>query len=102
MPVRGMTPNCRNYETLTPRQADLINAIRRIQESTGIPPSLAEIASELGVTRSTAHALVRAVRAKAFLTTTPGKYRSIRLTAAASTIKTPISAVSSPLSINQP
>jgi SOS-response transcriptional repressor LexA len=87
MPARGVTPNHGNSALLTPRQSDLIHAIRAIQERTGIPPSLAEIASELEVTRPTAHALVRAVQGKSYLTTTPGKCRSIRLTAAASMVK---------------
>jgi Mn-dependent DtxR family transcriptional regulator len=87
MPTRGMTPKRGNHGSLTPRQADVIHAVRAIQERTGIPPSLDEIASELEIARPTVYVLVSRVRGKGYLTTTPGKYRSIRLTAAASTIK---------------
>jgi DNA-binding MarR family transcriptional regulator len=86
VPNLSAIPNQRNYGTLTERQADVIFAIREIQAREGIPPTLAELAAELGVDRSTIHQHVRLIRGQGYLTTTEGKCRSIRLTAAASTI----------------
>lgn len=74
---------------LTERQVDVIFAIREVQSREGIPPSLWELAEELSLDPSTIRQHIRLIKAKGYLTTMEGKCRSIRLTAAASTITDP-------------
>jgi DNA-binding MarR family transcriptional regulator len=74
---------------LTERQIATIHAIRAIQSRDGIPPSLDDIGEEMGVTKATAQYLVKTAIRKGLITKQPGKYRSIRLTAAASVIAEP-------------
>lgn len=78
-----------NYVILTERQVATIQAIRAIQTRDGIPPSLEDVAVEMGVTKATAQYLVKTAIRKGLLTRQPGKYRSMRLTAAASTVPEP-------------
>lgn len=68
----------------------MISAIRTIQSREGIPPSLDDIGTELGIDRSTVHQHIKLIKRQGYLTTREGKYRSIRLTAAASTIAEPV------------
>jgi DNA-binding MarR family transcriptional regulator len=84
----GMTPMSSN-SVLTERQIATVHAIRAIQSRDGIPPSLDDIGQEMGVTKATAQYLVKTAIRKGLITKLPGKYRSIRLTAAASAIAEP-------------
>lgn len=79
----------RNSAILTERQIATIHAIRAIQSRDGIPPSLEDIGEEMGVSKAAAHSLVKTVLRKGLITKQPGKYRTIRLTAAASSIAEP-------------
>lgn len=76
----------RNSSILTQRQVATVQAIRAIQSRDGIPPSLEDIAAEMEIKKATAQYLVNQLVRKAMLTRTPGKIRSMRLTAAASTV----------------
>ena len=65
---------------LTVRQQKVLDWIRRHLESTGIPPTRAEIAAGLGFrTASSAEDHLRALARKGVLTMTPGASRGLRL-----------------------
>lgn len=81
-----MTPKERNPELPTTRQKEVILAIRALQSRDGLSPTLEEIGNYLGITRATAFRMVKRLEKKGFVTKQPGRYRSLRLTAAASTI----------------
>ena len=68
---------------LTPRQLQLLRAIRSFQASRYYSPTIAELASELGVSRSTAFEHIAELRKKALLRACPGRARSLRLTSKA-------------------
>lgn len=67
-------------QPLTPRQADLVTAVRRHWAEHAIPPSLAELAQALGLSTARACRLVHECEAKGAVARDPGKYRSIRAT----------------------
>lgn len=75
-----MTPNRRNYGSITERQRQLLVVLKELQHRTGLAPTLDELAVEMGVTKGTTHYLVRMAKGKGYLTSTDGKYRSLRLT----------------------
>jgi repressor LexA len=65
---------------LTARQQKVLDWIRRYLESTGMPPTRAEIATGLGVsTASSAEDHLRALARKGALLLTPGASRGLRL-----------------------
>ena len=65
---------------LTARQQKVLDWIRRHLESTGMPPTRAEIAAGLGFrTASSAEDHLRALARKGVLTMTPGASRGLRL-----------------------
>ena len=68
---------------LTPRQLQLLRAIRSFQASRYYSPTIAELASELGVSRSTAFEHIAELRKKVLLRACPGRARSLRLTSKA-------------------
>jgi repressor LexA len=66
---------------LTARQQKVLDWIRRYLESTGMPPTRAEIAAGLGFsTASSAEDHLRALARKGVLQMTPGASRGLRLT----------------------
>jgi DNA-binding MarR family transcriptional regulator len=81
-----MTPKQKNPESPTHRQTEAILAIRALQSRDGLSPSLEEIGAFLHITRASAFRLVKELEKKGFITKQPGRYRSLRLTAAASAI----------------
>ena len=65
---------------LTARQQKVLDWIRRYLESTGMPPTRAEIAAGLGFsTASSAEDHLRALARKGVLLLTPGASRGLRL-----------------------
>ncbi|UCC22284.1 MAG: MarR family transcriptional regulator, partial [Planctomycetota bacterium] len=65
---------------LTPRQLQLLKAIHRFQTSQCYSPTMAELASELGISRSTVFEHIAELRRKHLLSTSPGRARSLNLT----------------------
>jgi repressor LexA len=68
---------------LTPRQLQLLNVIDRFQTSQCYSPTMAELASELGISRSTVFEHIAELRRKRLLSTLPGRARSLNLTSKA-------------------
>ncbi|MHC4458308.1 MAG: transcriptional repressor LexA [Planctomycetota bacterium] len=65
---------------LTPRQLQLLQAIASFQTSRCYCPTIAELAVELGVSRSTAFEHIAELRRKQLLSAYPNKARSLKLT----------------------
>jgi SOS regulatory protein LexA len=68
---------------LTPRQLQLLKAIAGFKASRCYSPTIGELASELGVSRSTAFEHITELRKKSLLSTCPGRARSLNLTSKA-------------------
>ena len=68
---------------LTPRQLQLLRAVAGFQASRCYSPTIAESASELGISRSTAFEHIAELRKKGLLSAHPGRARSLRLTSKA-------------------
>ena len=68
---------------LTPRQLQLLKEIASFQMSQCYSPTIAELASELGISRSTAFEHTAELRKKGLLSAYPGRARSLRLTSKA-------------------
>lgn len=67
---------------LTPRQGEILNLIRRQIETTGLPPTRADICAALGFkSPNAAEAHLRALEAKGVIEMTPGASRGIRIVA---------------------
>jgi repressor LexA len=68
-------------EELTPRQAEVLQMIRDFLQSSGFPPTRAEIAKELGFrSLNAAEDHLKALARKGFIEILPGASRGIRLT----------------------
>jgi repressor LexA len=66
---------------LTPRQADILDLIQRFIDDSGMPPTRAEIARELGFrSANAAEEHLRALKRKGFIDLIPGASRGIQLT----------------------
>ncbi len=68
---------------LTPRQLQLLKAIAGFKASRCYSPTIGELASELGISRSTTFEHVGELRKKGQLLACPGKARSLKLTSKA-------------------
>ena len=68
---------------LTPRQLQLLKAIRDFQASRYYSPTIAELASELGTSRSTTFEHIAELRKKNLLSALPATARSLNLTSKA-------------------
>jgi len=64
---------------LTPRQVELLQAIASFQTNRCYSPTIAELACELGTSRSTAFEHIGELRRKGLIFTRPGKARSLQL-----------------------
>ncbi len=65
---------------LPPRQQDVINLIVRLTDERGYPPTLAELAKEMGLkNRMTVHQHVAALKKKGLVHWEPGLNRSLRV-----------------------
>ncbi len=65
---------------LTPRQMQILKAAASFQASRYYSPTIAELADELGISRSTAFEHIGELRRKNLLQASPGKARSLTLT----------------------
>ena len=70
-------------KNLTPRQLEILKATSRFQSSKCYSPTIAELASGLSISRSTAFEHIGELRAKGLLTSLPGRARSLILTSRA-------------------
>ena len=68
---------------LTPRQMQLLRMVASSQESQCYSPTIAELASELDISRSTVFEHIGELRRKGLLSGYPNKARSLRLTSKA-------------------
>jgi len=68
---------------LTPRQLQLLKAIHVFRASRCYSPTIAELASELAISRSTAFEHIAELRKKGLLSALPGRARSLKLTSKA-------------------
>lgn len=67
-------------QTLTRRQAEILETIRRYQQETGYPPTRSEIAAEMGYrSANAAEEHLRALARKGVIDMIPGASRGIRL-----------------------
>jgi repressor LexA len=67
-------------EQLTPRQLQIVGAIARFQASQCYSPTIGELASELGVSRSTTFEHIVELRKKGLVSARAGRARSLKLT----------------------
>ena len=65
---------------ITPRQLQLLKEIASFQMSQCYSPTIAELASELAISRSTAFEHIAELRKKGLLSAYPGRARSLKLT----------------------
>ena len=68
---------------LTPRQLQLLRMVARFQENRCYSPTLAEMASELNISRSTVYEHIAELRKKGLLSDSPNKARSLKVSSAA-------------------
>lgn len=68
---------------LTPRQLELLKEIATFNVSQCYSPTIGELASKLHISRSTAFEHIDALRKKGFLSASPGKARSLKITSKA-------------------
>ena len=68
---------------LTPRQIELLRAISNFQASNCYSPTIAELASQFGISRSTAFEHITELRKKGLLSSSPAKARSLTITSKA-------------------
>ncbi|MCK4913243.1 MAG: transcriptional repressor LexA [Planctomycetes bacterium] len=70
-------------EALTPRQLQLLKIINNFKQSQYYSPTIAELAFELSVSRSTTFEHIAQLRKKELLLASPGRARSLELTSKA-------------------
>jgi len=68
---------------LTPRQLQLLTMVARFQEDRCYSPTLAEMASELDISRSTVYEHIAELRKKGLLSDSPNKARSLKVSSKA-------------------
>lgn len=74
------------FDSLPPRQKEVVKQIAKLSQEHGYPPTLAELASALGLrNRMTVHQHVVALKRKGVVQWEPGLNRSLRIVDAAST-----------------
>ena len=78
MPLKAKLAN-----QLTPRQLQLLKAIRVFQASRCYSPTIAELALELAISRSTVFEHIAELRKKGLLSALPARARSLKLTSKA-------------------
>lgn len=79
MPLRTAKPTIQ----LTPRQLQLLRMVVRFQENRCYSPTLAEMASELNISRSTTFEHIAELRKKGLLSGYPNKARSLKVSSRA-------------------
>lgn len=70
-------------EQITPRQLKVLKQVSQLEQANCYLPTIAEVATELGVSRTTVFEHIGALRRKGFVAETTGKARSLKLTASA-------------------
>ena len=65
---------------LTPRQLEILRVVASFESSRCYSPTIAELASELCISRSTVFEHIGELRAKGLLSACPGRTRSLKLT----------------------
>lgn len=86
MPPRQIVQRENNSELpreLTGKQADFLRVIRQFIAREGMSPTLAEMAAEAGISKATAQAYVRRLKAAGVVSQRKGKFRTVRLVVAA-------------------
>lgn len=85
-----MTPKTKTQEEnlpparkITAKQREFLHLVQSLRERDEVSPTLAELAQAQGVTKSTAAAYVRRLKAAGYLVQPKGKFRSIRPAASA-------------------
>jgi len=68
---------------LTPRQLQLLTMVARFQQNRCYSPTLAEMASELNISRSTVYEHIAELRKKGLLSDSPNKARSLKVSSKA-------------------
>ncbi len=68
---------------LTPRQLELLKTVKDLTDSNCYSPSITELATEAGISRSTAYEHISELKNKKMLTAIPGKARSLKTTSKA-------------------
>ena len=68
---------------LTPRQLQLLTMVARFQQNRCYSPTLAEMASELSISRSTVYEHIAELRKKDLLSDSPNKARSLKVSSKA-------------------
>lgn len=71
-------------EEITPRQLKVLEQVSELERENCYLPTIAEVASELGVSRTTVFEHIGALRKKGLVESTKGKARSLKLTRQAS------------------
>jgi repressor LexA len=79
MPLRTAKPTIQ----LTPRQLQLLRMVVHFQENRSYSPTLAEMASELNISRSTTFEHIAELRKKGLLSGYPNKARSLKVSSRA-------------------
>jgi repressor LexA len=79
-PTNQLTPSPAAGAGLTPRQLQLLKAICSFQASQCYSPTIAELASELAISRSTTFEHITELRKKGLLSACPGRARSLNPT----------------------
>ena len=82
---------------LTPRQLQLLQMVARFQENRCYSPTLAEMASELNISRSTVFEHLAELRRKGLLSGYPNKARSLKVSSQGQELLSELSNQSSPL-----
>ena len=79
MPAKTANPEIR----LTPRQLQLLTMVARFQQNRCYSPTLAELASELNLSRSTVYEHIAELRKKGLLSDSSNKARSLKVSSEA-------------------
>ena len=73
-----------SQEHVTPRQLKDLSQVSELEKASCYLPTIAEVATELGVSRTTVFEHIGALRKKGLIVKTTGKARSLKITASAS------------------
>ena len=95
-----MAPQTPKYN-ITPRQLQVLQTMAHLEQKQCYLPTIAELANELGVSRTTIFEHIKTLEKKELLTKLPGKARSLKLTEKASLLLEPEEIVDLPIDDSQ-
>jgi len=72
-----------SYPKITPRQLQILKAIKTFQTSRCYSPTIAELSNQTSTSRSTTFEHIKKLQEKGLLSTSPGKARSLTITSKA-------------------